>query len=92
MTKVNINSQTQNTGLAGLCYVYAKNKWMRQFKAFDLDGFFVANLIFCSMIADNEENRRKLQEVADEYAGAEWQFQLRNPQTKGILYTTSLAA
>jgi methyl-galactoside transport system permease protein len=57
-----------------------------------VDGFFVANLIFCSMIADNEENRRKLQEVADEYAGAEWQFQLRNPQTKGILYTTSLGA
>ena len=47
--------------LADLCYVYAKSKWMRTFKAFDLDGFFVGNLIYASMIADNSENRQKLQ-------------------------------
>ena len=63
--------------LADLCYVYAKSKWMRTFKAFDLDGFFVGNLIYASMIADNSENRQKLQKTADDYKGQRLAFQLR---------------
>lgn len=63
--------------LADLCYVYAKSKWMRTFKAFDLDGFFVGNLIYASMIADNSENRQKLQKTADDYKGQQLAFQLR---------------
>lgn len=63
--------------LADLFYVYAKSKWMRTFKAFDLEGFFVGNLIYASMIADNSENRQKLQQTADDNRGKELIFQLR---------------
>lgn len=63
--------------LADLCYVYAKSKWMRTFKAFDLEGFFVGNLIYASMIPDNSENRQKLQQTADDNREKELIFQLR---------------
>ena len=35
------NNQAQEfVRISELCFVYAKAKWMRTFKAFDLDGFF----------------------------------------------------
>lgn len=63
--------------LSELCYVYAKMKWMKTFKAFDLDGFFVARLIYCSMLENSEENQIKLQRLADRNKTAGWIFQLR---------------
>ena len=74
------------------CYVYAKMKWMRTFKAFDLDGFFPGKLIFASLLDDNEENRRKLQELAEQNSSAGWQFQLRQPSNGNIIYETKRVA
>ena len=62
------NNQAQEfVRISELCFVYAKAKWMRTFKAFDLDGFFPGRLIYASMIRDNDENREKLQQLADSY-------------------------
>lgn len=60
----------QNTPmkLAEMAYVYAKMKWMRTFKAFDLTGgCFAGNLIYASLLADSEENRNKLQQLANDF-------------------------
>ena len=60
------NNQAQEfVRISELCFVYAKAKWMRTFKAFDLDGFFPGRLIYASMIRDNDENREKLQQLAE---------------------------
>lgn len=64
--------------LAEMAYVYAKMKWMRTFKAFDLTGgCFAGKLIYASMLADSEENRIKLQQLANDNATAGCIFQLR---------------
>lgn len=63
------NSQPQMekpATIADMCYVYAKMKWMRTFKAFDLNGYFVKKLIFASMLADSSDVRTKLQQLADD--------------------------
>lgn len=75
--------------VADMAYVYAKMDSMRQFKAFDLDGHFAGNLIYASLLNDNEENRHKLQDLANENSSAGWQFQLRKPSGH-ILYQTDL--
>ena len=74
--------------IADLCFVYAKAKWMKTFKAFDLEGFFPGKLIFASLLLNSEENRRKLQELAEKNSYAQWQFQLRNPTTNKVLFET----
>ena len=61
---------------------------MRTFKAFDLEGFFPGKLIFASLLLNSEENRRKLQQLAEKNSYAQWQFQLRNPTTNKILFET----
>lgn len=75
------NSQPQMekpATIADMCYVYAKMKWMRTFKAFDLTGgCFAGKLIYASMLDDSEENRIKLQQLANDNATAGWIFQLR---------------
>lgn len=87
----NISNNTA-TPLAEMAYVYAKMKWMRSFKAFDLEGFFAGNLIYASMLTDSEENRLKLQCLADDNRSAGLQFQLRTPSTGHVLFETKLAA
>ena len=61
---------------------------MRTFKAFDLEGFFPGKLIFASLLLNSEENRRKLQQLAEKNNYAQWQFQLRNPTTNKVLFET----
>lgn len=61
---------------------------MRTFKAFDLEGFFPGKLIFASLLLNSEENRRKLQKLAEKNSYAQWQFQLRNPATNKVLFET----
>lgn len=39
------NEQNQTVNEDTTCYVYAKMKWMRTFKAFDLEGFFPGKLV-----------------------------------------------
>ena len=82
------NKQNQTVNEDTTCYVYAKMKWMRTFKAFDLDGFFPGKLIFASLLLNSEENRRKLQQLAEKNSYAQWQFQLRNPATNKVLFET----
>lgn len=84
--------QYQLTPIAGFCYVYAKTKWMRQFKAFDLEGFFAGSLINASVVPDKSDTRDKLQRLADNNSSAQWQFQLRQSTNGKIIFETRLAA
>lgn len=69
---------TGTTRLCDLCFVYAKLKWMRTFKAFDVNGFyFVGNLIQATLIENCEENHRKQQDLADTNKTGCLQLQLR---------------
>lgn len=46
--------------------IYAKFDGCRTFKAFDIkEGKAVGNLIYASLIEDTQENRQKLQRLAD---------------------------
>ena len=92
MTKVDNINITQHACIKDLCYVYAKTKYMRHFKAFDLDGHFVGNLIYASLLNNDSETQQKLQQLADHNKEAEWQFQLRKPSTGYVLYETKLVA
>ena len=84
-----MSEKNKNDGNIIECYVYAKMKWMRTFKAFNLDGYFPGNLIFASLLLNSEENRSKLQELAAKNSRANWQFQLRNPATQKVLFETA---
>ena len=85
-----INQTQEFVRISELCFVYAKAKWMRTFKAFDLDGFFPGKLIYASMIRDNDENREKLQQLADHNAYACLQLQLRKGDN--VVFETRLTA
>ena len=85
-----VKNKLQPLKLAEMAYVYAKMKWMKTFKAFDLEGNFVGNLIYCSMLQDTEENRQKLQRLADTNKTAKWQFQLRKPSNNSVVFETIL--
>ncbi len=54
-------------GVSGaMCYTYAKMDDMRTYRAMDInEGAFVGNLIYCTVLEDNEYHRGKLQELAD---------------------------
>lgn len=79
MKKNNENMHTTGTTkLSDLCFVYAKLKWMRTFKAFDVNEcYFVRNLIHATLIEDCEENHQKLQNLADMNKAGCLQLQLR---------------
>lgn len=81
------NDTQSVTRIAEMCYVYAKMKWMQTFKAFDLEGFFPGNLIYASLLEDSEENRTRLQQLADDNRQAGFIFQLRR-DNKIIFQTT----
>lgn len=69
--------QNNTPQLGNMAYVYAKANGMRNFKAFDLEGIFVGSLIYASMLMGDKEDRRKLQELANDNKQGGWQFQLR---------------
>ncbi len=54
MTNMTAKAQ-QPSRIGNLCYVYAKTKWMRSFKAFDLDGLFPGKLIYASLLDDSDD-------------------------------------
>ena len=76
--------------IADLCFVYAKAKWMKTFKAFDLEGHFAGRMLYASMLEDTDDNRCKLQELADRNAYAQFQLQLRKGDS--IVFETRLSA
>lgn len=87
---MNTTNHVANSGIrkiADMYYVYAKMKWMRTFKAFDLDGFFPGKLIYASLLENSEENQVKLQHLADDNRTANWQFQLRTPNNTVVFET-----
>ena len=81
------NNEKKALRLGDLAFVYAKVKWMRTFKAFSLEGFFVGNLIYATLIENSEDNHRKLQKIADEEKSKGLVFQLR--KNNKILFQTS---
>lgn len=61
--------------------VYAKFDGCKTFKAFDIkEGKQVGNLIYASLLVDSEENRKKLQELADLNKGCHLVLQLRQKE------------
>lgn len=85
-----MNQQATNKArLSDLCFVYAKAKWMQSFKAFDLEGCFPGNLLYASMLEDNEDNREKLQKLANQNQGQGIQFQLRKDNR--VIFQTTLS-
>jgi len=47
-------------------FTYAKCDGMKTFKAFDInEGYAVGNLIYATLVDDTQENREKLQKLAD---------------------------
>ena len=62
-----------------MLYVYAKRDGMKQFKAFDVNGCFtVERLIYATLLENSQENRMKLQELADLNKALNLKLQLRN--------------
>lgn len=58
--------------------IYAKFDGCKTFRAFDIkEGVTVGNLIYASLIEDTEENRQKLQRLADLNKGCHLILQLR---------------
>ena len=90
MIQKEINQTQEFVRISELCFVYAKAKWMRTFKAFDLDGFFPGRLNYASMIRDKDENREELQQLADHNAYACLQLQLR--KVDNVVFETRLTA
>lgn len=65
-----------NIGIA-----YCKYDGMKTFKAFDLsNGSFVDRLVYASMVDITDENKEKLQRLADLNKGINLKIQLRQGQ------------
>jgi hypothetical protein len=61
--------------------VYAKFDGCKTFKAFDVnEGRTVGNLIYATLLENTEENRKKLQDLADLNKEYHLQLQLRRKQ------------
>lgn len=58
---------------------YAKCNGSKTYKAFDIaNGCFVGNIIYATSIENTDENRKKLQELADMNKHIKLSLQLRN--------------
>lgn len=69
-------------------YTYAKFDNMKSFKAFDVnEGYCVDRLIYATLIADTEENKTKLQRLADMNKEINLKLQLRDGKGK-IMFET----
>ncbi len=74
-----------------LCYTYARINGKGNFKAIDIDECkFVGNLIYATFVVNNDENQKHLQILADMNKHISLEIQLRNPETKKILFRTEL--
>lgn len=87
MNTVKSNVPQTAIEIGELCGLYAKTKWMKSFKAFDIKGYFS---IIPSMVEDNEKTKRLLQQFANKKKAWQWQFQLRKGDK--VLFETQLAA
>ena len=74
--------------IADLHFVYVKTKDMKRFMPIDLScSTIVKNLIYASMIEDSQQNREKLQRIANDNAHLSAIFQMR--QNNRVTFQTA---
>lgn len=74
--------------LANMLFVYVRYRGMKQFKAFDVNECVtVEKLIFATLIENSDENRKKLQALADLNKMINLKLQLRNHNGKIVFET-----
>ena len=74
--------------LESLLYVYARYNDMKRFKAFDVNEYVtVGKLIYATLIENSDENRMKLQTLADLNKKINLKLQLRNHNGKIVFET-----
>jgi hypothetical protein len=79
-----IPSTKQESMFERMLFVYARFDGMKHFKAFDVNGgFAVDRLIYATLVDNSDENRIKLQKLADLNKAVNLKLQLRNH--KGIV-------
>lgn len=79
---------TNNTRLSDLHFVYVKTKDMKRFMPIDLScSAIVKNLIYATMIEDTQQNREKLQRIANDNAHLSAIFQMR--QNNRVTFQTA---
>lgn len=62
----------------------------KKFRAFDYtNGDFAIKKIYCTLIVDSEENRAKLQHLADINRDVKLVVQLRDPKTNQVKFQTN---
>lgn len=69
-------------------FTYAKYDGLNKFTAFDInEGYPVTRKIYCTLLAATDENKRKLQELADLNKGINLKIQLRDGNNKIVFET-----
>ena len=67
---------------------YAKYDGLNKFTAFDInEGYPVTRKIYCTLVAATDENKRKLQHLADINKGINLKIQLRDGDNKVVFET-----
>lgn len=67
---------------------YAKYDGLNKFTAFDInEGYPVTRKIYCTLVEATDENKRKLQHLADINKGVNLKIQLRDGDNKVVFET-----
>lgn len=70
------------------CFTYAKYDGLKNFTAFDInEGYPVSRKIYCTLVEATDENKRKLQNLADLNKAINLKIQLRNGNNKVMFET-----
>lgn len=69
-------------------FTYAKYDGLNKFTAFDInEGYPVTRKIYCTLVEATDENKRKLQHLADLNKGINLKIQLRDGDNKVVFET-----
>ena len=69
-------------------FTYAKYDGLNKFTAFDInEGYPVTRKIYCTLVAATDENKRKLQHLADINKGVSLKIQLRDGDNNVVFET-----
>lgn len=69
-------------------FTYAKYDGLNKFTAFDInEGYPVTRKIYCTLLVATDENKRKLQELADLNKAINLKIQLRDGDNKVVFET-----
>ena len=69
-------------------FTYAKYDGLNKFTAFDInEGYPVTRKIYCTLVAATDENKRKLQHLADINKGISLKIQLRDGDNNVVFET-----